>query len=41
MKTMIRRCLATLSTTILALSVDAQDLGPGARPVGETGRAVP
>ena len=35
MKTMIRRCLATLSTTILALSVAAQDLGPGARPVGE------
>lgn len=35
MKTMIRRCFATLSTTILAMGVSAQDLGPGARPVGE------
>jgi len=35
MKRTIRRCLATLSTTILAVSVTAQDLGPGARPVGE------
>ena len=35
MKRKIRRCLATLSTTILAVSVTAQDLGPGVRPVGE------
>ena len=35
MKKTIRRCFATLSTTILAMSVVAQDLGPGARPVGE------
>ena len=35
MKINTRRWLATLSTTILAVSVAAQDLGPGARPVGE------
>ena len=35
MKRTIRRCFATLSTTILAVSATAQDLGPGARPVGE------
>ena len=35
MKTVIRRSFAALSTMILALNVSAQDLGPGARPVGE------
>ena len=35
MKTVIRRSFAALSTMFLALNVSAQDLGPGARPVGE------